>query len=178
MGASVSKQEVVDGTAVAGCWDAKVEMPPGVYAEQMEGGMHPGSKMVEFTPTKVGELLDKCGARALYDKFEAEISADCGGQHFTGWDSKKIYEKVNKYQDEFKAKGIEVTYNMVTWQYWVSHGPPHHGGHVQIEYRYWMTYADVSIAPGFKPQNSFDPDKDYANPGEETKPEGVIVLMP
>lgn len=85
-----------------------------------------------------------------------------------GWDSKKIHAKVQKYQGEWTAKGISVNYNMVTWMHWVSHGQS--GGHMQVEYRYWMTYADMEIAPGFKPKNAFNPDMDYAKPQDSSAP--------
>ena len=58
--------------------------------------------------------------------------------------------------------------NMVTWMHWVSHGQS--GGHMQVEYRYWMTYADMEIAPGFKPKNAFNPDMDYAKPQDSSAP--------
>ena len=131
--------------------------------------MHPGSKLVKFTPTKVGELLDKCGARALYNKFEAEISDDCGGKAWHGWDSHKIQEKVDKYQEDFKAKGIGVTYSTVSWCYYVAGGPPAWGGQMVIEYRYWMAYADLSIAADYKPVDAFDPQKDYDHPPHDEK---------
>ena len=120
-------------------------------------------------------LLTKKDAKALYDEFEQAISADCGGDAWKGWDSKKIHAKVTEFQPKFAEKGIKVTYHMVTWQTWVSNGQ--YGGHMQIHYRYWMTYADIEITGETVLADTFDPTVDYEAKAKETKKEEVTVTV-
>ena len=154
----MSRSEIIDGSAVVGRWDQKVPMPPGIAAEAIRGGMKPGSALKIFTPTRVAALLKKYDARQLYDEFEAEIDRDCGGSSLSGWDSKKIYEKVQQFQGRFNEKKIRVCFHMVTWQQWVSSGQ--YGGSMQTHYRYWMTYADME-AYAVSVGDAFDPSIDY-----------------
>ena len=167
MGCGASHAEITEGSAVTGRWDQKLVMPPGVAAEAIAGGMKPGKALKNFTPTRVQALLIKRSARKLYDEFESEIAADCGGNSWSGWDSKKIYDKVGKFQDRFNEKGIRVCYHMVTWQQWQSNGQ--YGGHMQIHYRYWMTYSDIEMAGG-TPGDAFDPEIDYEKTAPKDKP--------
>ena len=88
-------------------------MPEGIAAEAIQGGMRPGAALQKFTPGRVRSLLEKCNARELYDEFEAEIARDCGGGSLSGWDSKKIHQKVQQFQERFNAKQIRVCYHMV-----------------------------------------------------------------
>lgn len=55
----------------------------------------------------------------------------------------------------------------MTWSQWVSNGQ--YGGHMQVHYRYWMTYADMdkyAVSVG----DAYDPDVDYEAMAKETKP--------
>lgn len=111
--------EIKAGSAVTGKWCKRVEMPKGVVGEQMPGGMRPGSSFKSFTPTLLQELLEKKDAKALYAEFEAEVSKDCGGEFFSGWNSPKIMEKVTKFQPRFAEKRLRVAYHMVMWYQYV-----------------------------------------------------------
>lgn len=113
MGCGASRSEVLEGSAVTGRWDQKVVMPEGIAAEAIQGGMRPGAALQKFTPGRVRSLLEKYNARELYDEFEAEIARDCGGGSLSGWDSKKIHQKVQQFQERFNEKQIRVCYHMV-----------------------------------------------------------------
>ena len=133
MGGGASKEEKLDGTAVTGKWHKRIEMPPGVVAEQMRGGPYPGKKFLGFTPRLLQELNTAKGTTALYLDFEKVVSEECGGTSLKGWDSKKIHEVVSRFQSQFNEKGISVQYCMVKWYV-------HHGQSGHMEYRYWLTF--------------------------------------
>lgn len=154
MGMGASKEERLDGTAVTGMWHKRVEMPPGVIGEQMPRGPKPGCKFLEFTPHKLQELNAEQGSAALYLDFKKIIVDECGGNNITGWQSKKINEVVTRYQPLFNEKGIHVAYSMVKW--YVHHGQ---GGH--MEYRYWLSFANMATIPeGVPLTEAYDPEKD------------------
>ena len=111
--------EIKAGSAVTGKHCRRVEMPKGVVGEQMPGGMRPGAGFKSFTPALLQELLEKKDAMSLYTEFEAEVSKDCGGEFFSGWDSPKIMEKVTKFQPRFAEKGLRVAYHMVMWYQYI-----------------------------------------------------------
>jgi len=156
MGMGASKEETLDGTAVTGMWHKRVEMPPGIIGEQMPRGPKPGSKFLGFTPRLLQELNAAKGTTGLYFEFEKAVVDECGGHNITGWQSKKIHEVVHRFQPRFNEKGIHVAYSMVRW--YVHHGQ---GGH--MEYRYWLSFANMETVPEGVPvaADSYDPEKDY-----------------
>ena len=152
------RKEVKFGTAVEGDQRKLIQMPAGVFAEQMPGGPYPGKKFQAFTPDLLKELLTKQDALELYTKFEAEVSDSCGGAELGGWSSAKIYEKVRAYQSKFNNKGIHVSYSKATWKekVWIQNGTS--GYHVDAPaYRYWMAYAEISTAGKYTPETAFRP---------------------
>lgn len=154
MGGGASKEEKLDGTAVTGRWGKRVEMPPGVVAEQMKGGPYPGKKFLAFTPRLLQELNAKKGATTLYLEFEKVVSEECGGGNLKGWDSKKIHEVVSRFQPQFNEKGISVQYCMVKWYV-------HHGTSGHMEFRYWLTFTDMEAVPKGVAVDLYDPKTDY-----------------
>ena len=52
--------------------------------------------------------------------------------------------------------------------FWVSSGQ--YGGHMQVNYRYWMEYSDMEVAAGYTSEHAFDPEHDYAKPADHPKP--------
>ena len=104
-----SRKERESGIAVSGKWHQKVTFPEGVYGEQMKGGMRPAKSFLTFTPTLIAEMLERKGAKELYDEFEHDVALEGGGDKLTGWKSSKIYAVVQRYQDKFKEKGISVS---------------------------------------------------------------------
>jgi len=151
--------EIKAGSAVTGKWCKRVEMPKGVVGEQMPGGMRPGSSFKSFTPTLLQELLEKKDAKALYAEFEAEVSKDCGGEFFSGWNSPKIMEKVTKFQPRFAEKRLRVAYHMVMWYQYVYN---QYGGSTTKFFKYYMTYSDLDYnVPPSALGDVYDPNKTY-----------------
>jgi len=151
MGMGASKAERCDGTAVTGKWQQRVQMPPGVIGEQMPGGPRPGAKLLGFTPRLLQELNAAKGTTALYQEFERAVVDECGGHNITGWQSKKIYEVVTRYQPRFNEKGLSISYSMVKWYV-------HHGQSGHMEYRYWLSFANMEAVPEGVPvaEGSYD----------------------
>jgi hypothetical protein len=155
MGMGASKEEMLDGTAVTGMWHKRVEMPPGVIGKQMPRGPKPGSKFLGFTPRLLQELNAARGSTSLYLEFEKTVVEECGGNNITGWQSKNINDVVTRFQPRFNEKGIHVAYSMVKW--YVHHGQ---GGH--MEYRYWLSFANLETVSEGVPivEGLYDPQKD------------------
>lgn len=170
MGHGASKAEKLNGTAVTGKWFKRVEMPPGVIAEQMPRGTYPGKKFLGFTPLLLQELNASKGTTSLYLEFEQVIADECGGNNFSGWDSKKINDVVTRYQPRFNEKGVSVTYSMVRW--YVHHGS---GGH--MEHRYWLSFADLETIPTgvLVSEDAYDPSKDIEEQ-QSNKSEVPVVV--
>lgn len=167
MGGASSK-EVKQGTAVTGRYCKRVPLPAGVIGQQMSGGMRPGAKFRAFTPTLLEDFLGtQKGGAELYAEFKREVSEDCGGENIKGWQSAAVQQKVTKFQPRFNEIGLRVTYNMVMWQQWVPNGQ--YGGHMQTMYKYWMTYAEMSVPVVTLQADAYDPQQDYS------KADGVVT---
>ena len=174
MGGASSK-EVKQGTAVTGRYCKKVSMPAGVIGEQMPGGMRPGATFCAFVPKLLEEVLrTQKGGAELYAEFKREVSDDCGGDNIKGWQSSAIQQKVTKFQPLFNEIGLRVTYNMVMWQQWVPNGQ--YGGHMQTMYKYWMTYAEMSVPVVTLQADAYDPLQDFSKADDIVTAAGTPLI--
>ena len=141
------------GVAVYGMRGKLVAMPKGVFAEQMPEGTKPGPKFREFTPAKVVELLEKKGATKLYSQFERELSKGCGGNWVRGWNSAKVFAKVEKFKPRFHEKGLDVTFCRPSWMFVTQ--DRNGGPQPQRAWRHYMVGFAVDVNPCPRAHESF-----------------------
>ena len=162
-GRSVSgatEAEINKGSAINGKFNNRVEMPDHVYSQQLPNGAHPGNKFLKSTPSGVATLVTEKGAKELYMNLKVELCMEAGGQESAGWSFSAIHEIVQRSEDDFAAKGIRVTFCLVSYWVW----SPSEGE--TVAYRHWLEFANLSRASrsARAPKDAYRATMDYTHP--------------
>jgi len=126
-----------------------LHFPNGVCVEELKqwGGRN---KIQTRAPWKVQLMMDKFDLNEEYNAMVKEFVTACAGKTvFKNWDIEKLKVLVDKHDDVFVKKGIDLFVSHK--QEWVSHGK---GGH--YEYYRWIEFVDMQLQPNYLPQRDAD----------------------
>jgi hypothetical protein len=136
---------------------ATLNFPNGVAVEELKqwGGRE---KLKTGIPREVEKMLEKRGLVETYRALVQEVVASADkSKHwikFTeAWDIEKLKDLMDKYDDIFEAKGVDLFISHK--QEWISHGKS--GGH--MEYYRWIEFVDQELQPNYVPQRDADTHK-------------------
>lgn len=88
--------------------DGKVTLPPGVAAEELDGGK---KKLSDTCPYEVKELLEAKDLVTVYDKMIDAIVKEGNTRTLFGkWKDKEFVSIIDLFSDEFAEKGIKVCF--------------------------------------------------------------------
>jgi len=124
----------------------KLQFPNGVAVEELKqwGGR---DKLKEKLPYEVEKLLKKHNLMDEYHELVSDFVKSCGGKYsFKNWDIEKLKMLVDKYDETFGEKGIDLFVSHK--QEYIQHGSS--GGHTE-HYR-WIEFVDRNKQPNYIPQ--------------------------
>mmetsp|Transcript_9677 Transcript_9677/g.23971 ORF Transcript_9677/g.23971 Transcript_9677/m.23971 type:complete len:176 (-) Transcript_9677:584-1111(-) len=140
MGASESKKAAyADGTRIDIVYGDK-KLPPGVFAEKVEGCWTGKKDIKDTVPIKVRELMESKNCMELYTEFinyVANQSKDWLGSYASG----EIQKIEQLYNQRFAEHGVHVFYCRKSI-YTTNH----------VAYEKWLEFVDTSIAPDYIPK--------------------------
>mmetsp|Transcript_44705 Transcript_44705/g.49890 ORF Transcript_44705/g.49890 Transcript_44705/m.49890 type:complete len:352 (-) Transcript_44705:121-1176(-) len=127
----------------------KLQFPNGVAVEELKqwGGR---DKLKEKLPYEVEKLLKKHNLMDEYHELVSDfVKLACGGKtSLKNWDIDKLKMLVDKYDETFGEKGIDLYVSHK--QEYISHGAS--GGHTE-HYR-WIEFVDRNEQPNYIPQRN------------------------
>lgn len=131
-----------------------LKFPNGVAVEELKqwGGR---KTLKTAVPREVEKMLEKRGLMETYRQLVMEVvdSADDSKSWIKlteKWDIEKLKFLIDKYDDIFEAKGIDLFISHK--QEYISHGQ--YGGHTE-HYR-WIEFVDRELQPNYVPQRDAD----------------------
>ena len=110
-------------------------VPPGVAVEELDGGK---KKLSDQCPTSLARLLDKKGARSVYNDLVGAIVEEAKTRNMFGrWKDGEFITIMDEFADEFAKAGIKVVLCR------------RKSGSGTLR---WLEFIDIERAPDYVPQ--------------------------